>query len=137
MSSPNVPRPGLAAARQRAGFNQEAFAKEVGVTKHTVSQWETGATGINAKRRPLIARALGISLEELDHLLQPEHPTAQVLGLGRVTVAGRPAVLKLVQLPGSHPTVYVPGFVVSPEDDLVVSRLPRQGTHRARSRRPR
>src|SRR4051794_3491599 len=65
-------RPGLADARKRAGFNQEAFAEEVGVTKHTISQWETGATGINSRRRPVIAAALGISLAELDRLIKGE-----------------------------------------------------------------
>jgi transcriptional regulator with XRE-family HTH domain len=65
-------RRGLADARKLAGFNQEAFAEEIGVTKHTVSQWETGATGINAKRRPAIAAALGISLAELDRLIKGE-----------------------------------------------------------------
>ena len=65
-------RPGLAQARKLAGFNQEAFAEELGVTKHTVSQWETGATGINAKRRPAIAAVLGISLAELDRLIRGE-----------------------------------------------------------------
>lgn len=73
-----LPRPGLAAARKRAGYNQEAFAEEVGVTKHTVSQWETGATGINARRRPIIAAVLGITLAELDRLVngKPLHPPA-------------------------------------------------------------
>jgi transcriptional regulator with XRE-family HTH domain len=122
-----IPRTGLAAARKRAGYNQQALAEQVGVTKHTVSQWETGATGINAKRRPLLAHALGISLEELDRLLLPhtpedeykqenEPPTVQVLGSGRITVAGQPVFLKLVRIPGSEPAVYVPGLVVASEN---------------------
>jgi transcriptional regulator with XRE-family HTH domain len=65
-----TPRPGLADARKRAGFNQQAFADEIGVTKHTVSQWETGTTGINARRRALIALLLNISLTELDRLIK-------------------------------------------------------------------
>jgi transcriptional regulator with XRE-family HTH domain len=63
-------RPGLADARRRAGFNQQTFADELGVTKHTVSQWETGATGINSRRRALIALLLGVSLTELDRLIK-------------------------------------------------------------------
>jgi transcriptional regulator with XRE-family HTH domain len=66
----NTPRPGLADARRRAGFNQQTFADELGVTKHTVSQWETGATGINSRRRALIALLLEISLPELDRLIK-------------------------------------------------------------------
>jgi hypothetical protein len=67
-------------------------------------------------------------LEELDRLLKgeplkepddetrkenEEPPAVQVLGSGRVTVAGQNAFIKLVRLPGSGPTVYVPGLVVS------------------------
>jgi transcriptional regulator with XRE-family HTH domain len=62
----------LADARKRAGFNQEAFAAKLNVAKHTISQWETGATGINPRRRPVIAAALGISLVELDRLINGE-----------------------------------------------------------------
>jgi hypothetical protein len=73
-------------------------------------------------------------LEELDRLLKGESvhlhdspnleeeekeepPTVQVLGAGRVAVAGQTAFIKLVRLPGSGPTVYVPGLVVSSEDE--------------------
>jgi transcriptional regulator with XRE-family HTH domain len=80
-----IPRPGLANARKRAGFNQEAFAEEVGVTKHTISQWETGATGINARRRPIIAAVLGITLAELDRLVhgEPLNPPADAAAAER------------------------------------------------------
>jgi transcriptional regulator with XRE-family HTH domain len=59
----------LADARRRAGFDQQTFADELGVTKHTVSQWETGATGIRARRRAPMALLLDISLTELDRLI--------------------------------------------------------------------
>jgi transcriptional regulator with XRE-family HTH domain len=72
MSSPLTPRQGLAEARRRAGFTQAACAVELGVTKHTVAQWERGATGIHASRRPAIAALYGISLAELDRLINGE-----------------------------------------------------------------
>jgi DNA-binding XRE family transcriptional regulator len=67
-----TPRPGLAGARKRAGYNQQSLADLVGVTKHTVSQWETGNNNPNPNRRRLIAYHLGISLEDLDRLLRGE-----------------------------------------------------------------
>jgi DNA-binding XRE family transcriptional regulator len=67
-----TPRPGLAAARKRAGHNQHALADLVGVTKHTVSQWETGHNAPHPNHRRLIAYHLRISLEELDRLLRGE-----------------------------------------------------------------
>jgi transcriptional regulator with XRE-family HTH domain len=67
-----TPRPGLAEARRRAGYNQQSLADLVGVTKHTVSQWETGNNYPHSNRRRLIAYHLGISLEELDRLLRGE-----------------------------------------------------------------
>jgi transcriptional regulator with XRE-family HTH domain len=65
-----IPRPGLAEARKRAGYNQQALADEVGVTKHTVSQWETGVNAPSPLHRVAIALALDISLDELDRLLR-------------------------------------------------------------------
>jgi transcriptional regulator with XRE-family HTH domain len=67
-------RPGLAAARRKAGFTQQGLADVLGVRKGTVCGWETGATGINASRRPAIAAALDISLSELDRLIAGEQP---------------------------------------------------------------
>jgi transcriptional regulator with XRE-family HTH domain len=68
-------RPGLAAARRKAGFTQQGLADVLGVRKGTVCGWETGATGINASRRPAIAAALDISLAELDRLIAGEQPS--------------------------------------------------------------
>jgi DNA-binding XRE family transcriptional regulator len=67
-----TPRPGLAAARKRAGYNQESLGESIGVTKHTVSQWETGTHAPSPRNRLKLARALAISLEELDRLIRGE-----------------------------------------------------------------
>jgi transcriptional regulator with XRE-family HTH domain len=67
-----TPRPGLAEARKRAGYNQQALADEVGVTKHTVSQWETGVNEPSPLHRVALALSLNIPLDELHRLLQGE-----------------------------------------------------------------
>jgi transcriptional regulator with XRE-family HTH domain len=113
-------RPGLADARKRAGFNQEAFAEEVGVTKHTISQWETGATGINSRRRPAIAAALGISLAELDGLVKGE-PLDGESALGPLDAPDLPAEFA----PRDHvalatPGDQEPGWLINPD------RIPRR-----------
>lgn len=108
-----TPRPGLADARKRAGFNQEAFAEEVGVTKHTISQWETGATGINSRRRPVIAAALGISLAELDRLIKGE-PLDKESVFGPLDALDPGAVLDPVLDP-VHVPVVDPGDVPDPQ----------------------
>jgi hypothetical protein len=81
----------------------------------------------------MMAQALSISMEELDRLIRgepldntvqeqtdqesEEPPTIQVLGSGRVMVAGKPAFLKMILLPNSDPAVYLPGLVISAEDE--------------------
>jgi transcriptional regulator with XRE-family HTH domain len=67
-----APRPGLAEARKRAGYDQQGLADEVGVTKHTVSQWETGGESPHPRRRVRLALALGVSMDELHRLLNGE-----------------------------------------------------------------
>lgn len=36
----------LKAARVNAGFSQDAMAKELGISKSTISRWEVGRLGI-------------------------------------------------------------------------------------------
>jgi transcriptional regulator with XRE-family HTH domain len=65
-------RKGLADARKRVGHTQDSFSREIGVCKHTVSQWEIGNNAPSPRTRPKLARALSISLEELDRLIRGE-----------------------------------------------------------------
>lgn len=62
-------RPGLAVRRKAAGFSQEALADALGVERSTVVRWERGATAPQPWHRPRLARALKLSLDELDELL--------------------------------------------------------------------
>lgn len=58
-------RKNIAAMRKRAGLTQAAFAKKLGVTKVTVSRWETGARGLTADTLERIALALSCTPGEL------------------------------------------------------------------------
>lgn len=66
-------RHGLAARREALGYTQEMLAHKLGVELSTVGRWERGALTPQPWRRPDLAKALKLSLEELDELLaQPE-----------------------------------------------------------------
>lgn len=49
----------IARLRKRAGLTQAALAKKLGVTRLTVSRWETGARRLTADTLERIAEALG------------------------------------------------------------------------------
>ena len=56
---------GLAQRRKRLGLSQEALARQLGVTRGSVANWETGFSWPNARLLPLIAAALCCSVDEL------------------------------------------------------------------------
>jgi DNA-binding XRE family transcriptional regulator len=65
-------RKGLADARKRVGHTQDSLSREIGVSKHTVSQWEIGNNTPSPRTRRKLAPVLSISLEELDRLIRGE-----------------------------------------------------------------
>jgi transcriptional regulator with XRE-family HTH domain len=71
----------LAQRRKAAGFSQEALAGELGIERSTVVRWESGETEPLPWIRPKLARALRVSADQLDRLLEtgrgPELRTAQ------------------------------------------------------------
>jgi transcriptional regulator with XRE-family HTH domain len=69
----------LAARRKAVGFSQEQLAERVGVERSTVVRWESGETetGPQPWIRPKLARALQISVEQLDGLLLSCEPDVQ------------------------------------------------------------
>ncbi|MEY9908332.1 transcriptional regulator with XRE-family HTH domain [Catenulispora sp. MAP12-49] len=73
-------RAGLARAREAAGLTQEAFALRAGVEVSTVVRWESGCTTPLPGKRPQIARALGVGLQDLERLLTPEVPQPYATG---------------------------------------------------------
>jgi len=55
----------LKAYRQERGLTQEAVSLEVGVSIAAISQWERDGTEPNFAALAVIARTLGVSLDEL------------------------------------------------------------------------
>lgn len=64
-------REAFAARRELMGYTQESLAAAVGVEFSTVGRWERGDLTPQPYRRPRIAKALGLTLEELGTLLAP------------------------------------------------------------------
>lgn len=55
----------LRAARDRAGLSQEELGEKIGVARTTIGNLESGQTRLFSKHIPAIARALGLTEEEL------------------------------------------------------------------------
>ncbi|MFD4191919.1 helix-turn-helix transcriptional regulator [Amycolatopsis thermoflava] len=83
------------------GYPQEAFATAVGVEFTTVGRWERGELTPQPWRRGRIAKALGVTLEELGALLSPDTRRN----------SQRPA-------PSEQRVVHVPPGDPSAEDDM-------------------
>lgn len=56
---------GMRPARLRAGMSLQAVATIMGVSRQAVWKWETGERWPLPERIPALARALGISIDEL------------------------------------------------------------------------
>ena len=52
-------------ARKRRGFSQEDVAQRLGVSRQTVSKWETGETVPDIRQSKKMAALYNISLDEL------------------------------------------------------------------------
>lgn len=55
----------LKAARVNAGLTQVQFSDALGVSKLTVSEWETGKRRIKPIYLPAISRVLNVSMDDL------------------------------------------------------------------------
>ena len=62
----------IAYMRRARGLSQEALAEKVGVTRQTVSKWETGESLPDLEKAALLAEALEVSLDELVSFEQEE-----------------------------------------------------------------
>ncbi|OXM51727.1 XRE family transcriptional regulator [Amycolatopsis alba DSM 44262] len=63
-------RGAFAARREAMGYTQETFAAELNVEFSTVGRWERGEVTPQPFRRTRIAKALGVTLQELGRLLE-------------------------------------------------------------------
>ncbi len=59
----------FAKRRKAVGFSQERLAERLGVDRSTIVRWEAGETEPRPWMRPRLARALQVSVGELDGLL--------------------------------------------------------------------
>ena len=71
-----APRRQMGVARRAAGHTQETLAALLGTDRTTVGRWERGLQTPQPSQRRLLAAALGISLDELDHLLESSRRAA-------------------------------------------------------------
>lgn len=74
----------IAAKRKRLGFSQQALAEQLGVTNKAVSKWERGDGFPDITLIPGLARALGVTADELlageDGVPPPALPPAEADG---------------------------------------------------------
>jgi transcriptional regulator with XRE-family HTH domain len=73
-------RRSLARARKIAGYSQESLAERLGVDRSTVARWEAGEYEPQPWQRPRIAEALGVSLCEVNQLLDEVEPQGRAAG---------------------------------------------------------
>lgn len=82
-------RDSLAARREALGLTQEALAHKLGVELSTVGRWERATLTPQPWRRPELARALRVSLDELDDLLRPAPPRTAEPAEGTASLTSR------------------------------------------------
>ena len=55
----------LAQARKKAGLTQEAVAEKLGVSRQTISKWETDETLLDIRQSKKLADLYQVTLDEL------------------------------------------------------------------------
>ena len=63
--------------RKRAGLSQEALAAKIGVSRQAVSKWELGETMPDVEKLVLLAKAFGVTTDELLGMKEPVRETEQ------------------------------------------------------------
>jgi transcriptional regulator with XRE-family HTH domain len=107
------PRRELADLRVRNGFSQAKFADQMGVTLNAVRHWEQGLSVPMPRYRPVMAQVLGVSLTEIDRLIDgrshtlDSHIVAPDLSHYESLVQGadRLAQVETVAIPGLFQTM--------------------------------
>lgn len=80
--------------RKKAGLSQEALAEQIGVTRQSISKWETGEAVPEVSKLPLLAQAFHVSV---DWLLSEEDPEPETESQSQHTP---PPLTWADQLPG-------------------------------------
>ncbi|MBQ8537977.1 MAG: helix-turn-helix transcriptional regulator [Clostridia bacterium] len=55
----------IAALRKKQGFTQQQLADKLNLSNKTISKWESGSGSPDISNLPVLAEALGISVDEL------------------------------------------------------------------------
>lgn len=55
----------LASLRKEKGFTQSQLGEKCGADNTVISHWETGSAAPRADKLPLVADALGVSIDDL------------------------------------------------------------------------
>lgn len=104
--------------RRRNYLNQTAFAKKIGVSQGTVSQWENGITRANSDQLKAISQTFNISIDDLLYG-EPEKETKNVkapktaearavsFGMDNLPKEQRELILKMVT--AMYPNIFVEG----------------------------
>jgi len=72
-----VKRTSLAARRKVVGFSQDELAERVRVDRSTIVRWESGESAPQPSKRVEVAKALRVSVDQLDELLTEESPAPE------------------------------------------------------------
>ena len=84
----------ILALRRAAGLSQEALAEQVGVSRQAIGKWESGASLPGLDNLQELARALGVSCDEL---LTGKEPIVAMLSHSTKGSAKHPDVDKMVE----------------------------------------
>ena len=68
--------------RKKAGLSQLDLADKLGVSRQSVSKWETGESNPDVTKIPLLAKEFGISADWLLSEDEPEEPLVD-MAIGR------------------------------------------------------
>ncbi|MBA0127244.1 helix-turn-helix transcriptional regulator [Haloechinothrix sp. YIM 98757] len=123
-------RDAFAARREAMGFTQESFAIALGVELSTVGRWERGTLTPQPGRRARIAKALGITLEQLNELLSPSQAGNSSVG---TSIPPGPSGPPHPQEHGDAGTV--PGAIIDTDHDREGARCARPTAPTARTNR--
>ena len=71
----------IASLRRRQGWSQEQFAEQVGVSRQTVSKWETGASVPELEKLIAISQCFGVTVDQLLGTNVEPQPISSLAGI--------------------------------------------------------
>ena len=71
----------IATLRRKQGWSQEQFAEQVGVSRQTVSKWETGASVPELEKLIAISQCFGVTVDQLLGTNVETQPISSLAGI--------------------------------------------------------